>query len=102
MLLKRNVSPNPNPTMAAKITKNSASKVTLVKLIKSPVTTTIGSITTAAAKLLIAFDQIGSTFLRASAESTVEMAWNSADKIARDSPIILYTAIKKAKLKFRL
>ena len=102
MLLKRNVSPNPNPTIAAKITKNNASRFTLVRLTKSPVTATTGNITTAAAKLLIAFDQIGSTFLRASAESTVEMACSSADKIARVSPTILYTAIRKAKLKFRL
>jgi hypothetical protein len=91
MLLKRNVSPNPNPTIAAKITKNNASALTLTRPNKIPLATIIGNITTADAKLLITFDQIGSTFLRAFAESTVEIACISADKIARTSPIIFYT-----------
>jgi hypothetical protein len=63
---------------------------------RTPVTATMGNITAADAKLLITFDQIGSTFLRASAESTVEIACISADKIARASPIMFYTIIKRS------
>jgi len=89
MLLKRRVSPIPKPIIAAKITRNNDSRSMLERLFNSPAARAIGAILMVEANVLMALDRTGSTFLRASAESTVERAQAMAVMIARASPSIV-------------
>ena len=99
MLLKRNVSPIPNPMIAAKMRKNNASRFTWKRLLNSPAAKAMGNITRVEKKVFMAFDRMGSTFLRASAGRMVEAAHSKAVRSASISPIMGAQSIHSLRFK---
>ena len=89
ILLKRRVSPIPNPIIDAETTRNNALRSILEGLVRSPVNRAMGTMIMAEERVLIAFNRMGSTFLRAFAERTVETAHRIAVRTARVSPSIV-------------